>query len=249
MYAFIIYFIYKICLLIKFAPDPFSILKTLIYTDLPLPIPICRPWTSLGSTVFMQIVSSYNYERLIRSISTPFCLSNICTHYLYLYFYAPFIYPLYSYSLFSSPLSLSLLLIRSIRTYIRTPLFLLPLFLLPTTLPSICTHNMYTFFSKNFPKKISTPKAYPKIFTYYNYSSPLLFNRKVNSSYSFYKILNTKFWRLYETIKTNEKNYYNFRRTKNPLLSECILSRLSISFGVPITVEAEAYLARVRRFS
>ena len=41
------------------------------YTDLPLPIPICRPWTSLGNTVFMQIVSSYNYERLIRSISTP----------------------------------------------------------------------------------------------------------------------------------------------------------------------------------
>nr|DAF00435.1 MAG TPA: hypothetical protein [Herelleviridae sp.] len=23
---------------------------------------------------------------------------------------------------------------------------------------------MYTFFRKNFPKKISTPKAYPKIF-------------------------------------------------------------------------------------
>ena len=128
-------------------------LKTLIYTDLPLSIPICRPWTSLGSIVFMQIVSSYNYERLIRSISTPFCLHNIYTHYLYLYFYAPFIYPLYSYSLFSSPLSLSSLLIRSIRTYIRTPLLLLSLFLLPTTLPSICTHNMYAFFSKNFSQK------------------------------------------------------------------------------------------------
>ena len=83
---------------------------TSIYTDLPLSIPICRPWTSLGNTVFTQIVSSYNYERLIRSISTPFCLSNICTHYLYLYFYAPlflrpfylfpFTYPLYSYSPF-----------------------------------------------------------------------------------------------------------------------------------------------------
>ena len=185
---------------------------------LPFHYYICRLWTSPGNTVFTQIVSSYNYERLIRSISTPFCLHNICTHYLYLYFYAPFTYPLYSYSLFSSPLSLPSLLIRSIRTYIRTyirtPLLLLPLFLLPTTLPSICTHNMYAFFSKNFPKKISTPKAYPKnfpkIFTYYNYSSPLLFNRKVNSSYSFYKILNTKFWRLYETIKTNEKNYYYF---------------------------------------
>ena len=35
------------------------------------PIPICRPWTSLGNTVFTQIVFSYNYERLIRSISTP----------------------------------------------------------------------------------------------------------------------------------------------------------------------------------
>ena len=147
----------------------------------------------------------------------------MCTHYSYsysyLYFYASFTYPLYSYSLFSSPLSLPSLLIRSIRTYIRTPLFLLPLlllplFLLPTTLPSICIHNIYAFFLKIFPKKISTPKAYPKnfpkIFTYYNYSSPLLFNRKVNSSYSFYKILNTKFWRLYETIKTNGKNYYDF---------------------------------------
>ena len=185
-------------------------ITTLIYFHISLPIPICRPWTSLGNTVFMQIVSSYNYERLIRSISTPFCLHNIYTHYSYLYFYAPFTYLLYSYSLFSSPLSLPSLLIRSIRTYIRTPLLLLSLFLLPTTLPSICIHNIYAFFSKIFPKKISTPKAYPKnfpkIFTYYNYSSPLLFNRKVNSSYSFYKILNTKFWRLYETIKTNGKN-------------------------------------------
>ena len=165
-----IYFIYKICLLIKFAPDPFSILKTLIYTDLPLSIPICRPWTSPGNTVFTQIVSSYNYERLIRSISTPFCLHNIYTHYLYLYFYAPFYLSPLFVPLFSSPLSLPSLLIRSIRTYIRTPLLLLPLFLLPITLPSICTHNMYTFFRKIFPKKISTPKAYPKnfpkIFTY-----------------------------------------------------------------------------------
>jgi hypothetical protein len=146
----------------------------------------------------------------------------MCTHYSYsysyfysyLYFYAPFIYPLYSYSLFSYPLSLPSLLIRSIRTYICTPLFLLPLFLLPITLPSICTHNMYAFFRKNFSQKNryaqSVPKNFPKIFTYYNYSSPLLFNRKVNSSYSFYKILNTKFWRLYETIKTNGKNYYDF---------------------------------------
>ena len=204
-YILYLYIIYKICLLIKFAPDPFSILKTLIYTDLPLPIPICRHWTSPGNTVFTQIVSSYNYERLIRSISTPFCLSNICTHSLYLYFYAPFTYPLYSYSPFL-PLSTY-----TLYSYLYSYSFILtPSLPTPTTLPSICTHNMYTFFSKNFPKKISTPKAYPKIFTYYNYSSPLLFNRKVNSSYSFYKILNTKFWRLYETIKTNGKNYYDF---------------------------------------
>ena len=151
----------------------------------------------------------------------------MCTHYLYLYsyfysylyFYAPFTYPLYSYSLFSSPLSLPSLLIRSIRTYIHTPLFLLSFFLPPSfyllLLSPLYIYIIYTpFFSKIFPKKISTPKAYPKnfpkIFTYYNYSSPLLFNRKVNPSYSFYKILNTKFWRLYETIKTNEKNYYYF---------------------------------------
>ena len=199
-------------------------ITTLIYFHIYLPTPICRPWTSPGNTVFTQIVSSYNYKRLIRSISTPFCLHNIYTHYLYLYFYAPFTYPLYSYSLFSSPLSLPSLLIRSIRTYIRTPLFLrlysyslfyyspsfYLLLLSPLYVLIICT----PFSQKIFPKKISTPKAYPKnfpkIFTYYNYSSPLLFNRKVNSSYSFYKILNTKFWRFYETIKTNGKNYYGF---------------------------------------
>ena len=167
MYAFYlhknIYFIYKICLLIKFAPDPFSILKTLSQTDLPLPIPICRPWTSLGNTVFMQIVFSYNYERLIRSISTPFCLHNIYTHYLYLYFYAPlfyapFIYSLYSYSLFSSPLSLPSLLIRIIRTYIRTPLFL-PLFSYSLSSYSLLLSPLYVhiictpFSQKNFPKK------------------------------------------------------------------------------------------------
>lgn len=127
-------------------------ITTLSQTDLPLSIPICRLWTSLGNTIFMQIVSSYNYERLIRSISTPFAYL-ISTHYLYLYFYAPFTYSLYSYSLFSSPLSLPSLLIRSICTYISTPLFLLPLFLLSTTLPSIYTHNMYTFFSKYFSQK------------------------------------------------------------------------------------------------
>ena len=169
MYAFylhiiFIYYIYKICLLIKFAPDPFSILTTSIYTNLHLSILICRPWTSLGNTVFMQIVFSYNYERLIRSISTP----NKYTLFLLIFlllFLRPFTYtPLLLIPSIRTPLFYPSLLIRSICTYIRTPLLLLPLFLLSTTLPFIYIHNMYAFFSKNFSKKISTPKAYPKIF-------------------------------------------------------------------------------------
>ena len=138
---------------------------------------------------------------------------------MYLYSYAPLFTPSIHTPLISFPYKYAF-----IRTYIRTPLFLrlyfyplsyysLSFYLLllsPLYIHIICT----PFFSKIFPKKISTPKAYlkifPKIFTYYNYSSPLLFNRKVNPSYSFYKILNTKFWRLYETIKTNGKNYYYF---------------------------------------
>ena len=112
----------------------------------------------------------------------------------------PLFYPLYLYALFV--LIFVLFYSYSLSSY--------SLLLSPLYVHIICT----PFSQKIFPKKISTPKAYPKnfpkIFTYYNYSSPLLFNRKVNSSYSFYKILNTKFWRLYETIKTNEKNYYDF---------------------------------------
>lgn len=201
--------------------------------DLPLPIPICRPWTSPGNTVFTQIVSSYNYEKLIRSISTPFCLPNKYALFLLIFllifvliFLRPSIYTpllpipfIHTPSIRTPPFYPSLL-IRSIRTYIRTLLFLrlysyslfyysLSSYLL--LLSPLYVHIIYTPFSqKIFPKKISTPKAYPKIFTYYNYSSPLLFNRKVNFRYSFYKILNTKFWRLYETIKTNGKNYYDF---------------------------------------
>ena len=185
-------------------------LKTLIYTDLPLSIPICRPWTSLGSTVFTQIVFSYNYERLIRSISTPFCLHNIYTHYLYLYFYAPFTYPLYSYPSFLS-LYLCPLYLYALFVLIFVLLYSYSLSSYSLLLSLLYVHIICTpFFSKNFFQKNryaqSVPKNFPKIFTYYNYSSPLLFNRKVNSSYSFYKILNTKFWRLYETIKTNGKN-------------------------------------------
>ena len=157
----------------------------------------------------MQIVSSYNYERLIRSISTPFCLHNMYALFVLIFlrpfylsplFVLPFSTPLYLYALFV--LIFVLLYSYSLSSY--------SLLLSPLYIHIICT----PFSQKIFPKKISTPKAYPKnfpkIFTYYNYSSPLLFNRKVNSSYSFYKILNTKFWRLYETIKTNEKNYYDF---------------------------------------
>ena len=131
---------------------------TFSQTDLPLSIPICRLWTSLGNTVFTQIVSSYNYERLIRSISTP----NKYALFL-LIFLLLFLRP----SIFTP-----LLLIPSSHTpSIRTPPFLplstytlysylysysftpTPFFPPPTILPSICTHNMYTFFSKNFSQK------------------------------------------------------------------------------------------------
>lgn len=133
-------------------------ITTLSQTDLPLSIPICRPWTSLSSTVFTQIVFSYNYERLIRSISTPFCLPNKYT-FTRTYILTSILTPLLPIPSICTPLFYPFLLIRSICTYIRTPLLLLPLLLLPlflppTTLPSICTHNMYTFFLKKFfPKK------------------------------------------------------------------------------------------------
>ena len=147
----------------------------------------------------------------------------MCTHYSYSYSY------FYSYLYFYAPFYLSPLFVLPLFFHsISTPLYLYALFVLifvllysyslssySLLLSPLYVHIICTPFSqKIFPKKISTPKAYPKnfpkIFTYYNYSSPLLFNRKVNSSYSFYKILNTKFWRLYETIKTNGKNYYDF---------------------------------------
>ena len=139
----------------KICARPFS---TLIYTDLSLPIPICRPWMSLGSTVFMQIVSSYNYEKLIRSISTP----NKYTLFL-LIFVLIFLRP---------SVSTPLLFIPSIRTPSFLPLYLCPLYLYALFVlifvhlysyslsyyslllsPSICTHNMYAFFLKNFSQK------------------------------------------------------------------------------------------------
>ena len=184
------------------------------YFHISLPIPICRPWTSLSSTVFTQIVFSYNYERLIRSISTPnkyalFLLIFVLIFLRPFYLSPLFVLPLFILS-FSAPLYLYALFVLIFVHLYSYSLSSYSLLLSPLYVHIICT----PFFSKIFPKKISTPKAYPKnflkIFTYYNYSSPLLFNRKVNSSYSFYKILNTKFWRLYETIKTNGKNYYYF---------------------------------------
>ena len=189
-------------------------ISTLIYFHISLSIPICRPWTSLGSTVFMQIVFSYNYKRLIRSISTPFCLLNKYALFVLIFLRPFYLSPLFVLPLFilpfSAPLYLYALFVLIFVHLYSYSLSSYSLLLSPLYVHIICT----PFFSKIFPKKISTPKAYPKnfpkIFTYYNYSSPLLFNRKVNSSYSFYKILNTKFWRLYETIKTNGKNYYYF---------------------------------------
>ena len=143
---------------------------------------------------------------------------------MYALFVLIFVRPSFLRPFYLSPLFVLPLFFHSI----STPLYLYALFVLifvllysyslssySLLLSPLYVHIIYTPFSqKIFPKKISTPKAYPKnfpkIFTYYNYSSPLLFNRKVNFSYSFYKILNTKFWRLYETIKTNKKNYYGF---------------------------------------
>lgn len=172
----------------------------------------------------------------------------MCTPYFLLLFLRPFyLSPLFILPS-SAPLYLYALFVLLFVLLYFYSLFSYSLLLSPLYVHMICTPFSEKFFQKNRYAQ-SVPKNFPKIFTYYNYSSPLLFNRKVNSSYSFYKILNTKFWRLYETIKTNEKNYYDFRGAKSPLLFECVLSRLPVSFGVSITVEAEAYLARVRRFS
>ena len=149
--------------------------QTHSYFHIYLSTPICRLWTSPGNTVFTQIVSSYNYERLIRSISTPFCLPNMYTLfvllYSYLYFYAPFTYPLYLYSPFSTPLYLyALFVLIFVRLYSYS-LFYYSLSSYSLLLSPLYVHIICTPFSqKIFPKKISTPKAYPKnfpkIFTY-----------------------------------------------------------------------------------
>ena len=143
-------------------------IPTSIYTDLPLSIPICRPWTSLGNTVFMQIVSSYNYKRRIRSISTPNMYALFLLIFLLL-FLLIFLRPFYLSPLFVLPLFFP---------SISTPLYLYALFVLifvllysyslssySLLLSPLYVHIIHTPFSqKIFPKKISTPKAYPKIF-------------------------------------------------------------------------------------
>lgn len=144
--------------------------QTLFYFHISLPIPICRPWTSLGNTVFIQIVSSYNYERLIRSISTPNKYALFLLIFLLLFLRPSIFTPLLFIPSIHTPLIYSLYKYTFTRTYIRTPLLLLPLFLLSTTLPSIYIHNMYAFFLKNFSQKNryaqSVLKNFPKIFTY-----------------------------------------------------------------------------------
>ena len=94
-------------------------ITTLIYFHIYLSTPICRPWMSLGNTVFMQIVSSYNYERLIRSIST----SNV-------------------YALF-----LLIFVLLFLRPSFLRPFYLSPLFVLPLFCPSISALSTYTLYS------------------------------------------------------------------------------------------------------
>lgn len=130
------------------------------YFHISLSIPICRPWTSLGNTVFMQIVSFYNYERLIRSISTPFCLPIFVLLYSYLYFYSPFTYPSFL-PLYLCPIYLYALFVLIFVHLYSYSLSSYSLLLSPLYVHIICT----PFFSKFFLKKISTPKSVPKKFS------------------------------------------------------------------------------------
>lgn len=128
-------------------------LKTLIYTDLPLSIPICRSWTSLGNTVFMQIVSFYNYERLIRSISTPFCLPNMYTLFVLIFLRPFYLSPLFVLPLFILPFSAPLYLYALFVLIFVHPysysIFSYSLLLSPLYVHIICT----PFSEKFFPKK------------------------------------------------------------------------------------------------
>ena len=105
-------------------------ITTLIYFHIYLSIPICRPWTSLGSIVFMQIVSSYNYERLIRSISTP-----------------------NKYALF-----LLIFLLIFLRSFYLSPLFVLPLFF--PSISALFTYTLYSYlymYAFTLTPSLSTP--------------------------------------------------------------------------------------------
>ena len=128
-------------------------LKTLIYTDLPLPIPICRPWTSLGNTVFTQIVSSYNYERLIRSISTPNKYALFLLIFLLLFLRPSFLRLFYLLPLFVLPLSTPLYLY-ALFVLIFVHLYSYSLSFYSLLLSPLYVHIICTPFSqKIFPKK------------------------------------------------------------------------------------------------
>ena len=128
-------------------------ISTLIYFHISLPIPICRPWTSLGNTVFTQIVFSYNYKKLIRSISTPFCLPNMYALFVLIFLRPFYLSPLFVLPLFfpsiSTPfISTPLLVLIFVHLYSYSLSFYL-LLLSPLYVHIICT----PFFSKNFSKK------------------------------------------------------------------------------------------------
>ena len=129
------------------------------YLQRPLPIPICRSWTSLGNIVFTQIVSSYNYERLIRSISTPNVYALFLLIFLLIFLRPFYLLPLFIPLLSPSFISTPLLVLIFVHLYFYSLSFY-SLLLSPLYVHIICT----PFFSKFFPKKIGTLKAYPKIF-------------------------------------------------------------------------------------
>ena len=105
---------------------------------LPFHYYICRPWTSLGNTVFTQIVFSYNYERLIRSISTPnkytlfllifvliFLRPSIFTPlFTYPPLFFPSIFALFTYTLYSYLYSYASILTPSLSTPYYSSLYM-----------------------------------------------------------------------------------------------------------------------------
>lgn len=119
LHIIFIFFIYKICLPIKFTPNTFLLPYILTYLYLSLIVVLGRP---LAIQFFTQIVSSYNYEKLIRSISTPFCL----------------------------PLLVLIFLRPSISTPSFLPLYLCPLYLYAIFVPIFIRLYSYSFFYYSF---------------------------------------------------------------------------------------------------